>query len=261
MRRAIVLAVSSLFFYSLFRDMNLVKTLILAAAIASAYGISKIPSTYLPVAKYPMIVLSLGLCPLLIIYPWLRSYLVIAAGVMFLAFYGIVLFLVTLNEKGKEIYKEVTGLALLYGASAINLFLTGHAELVVPLSVSVLVFLFILNKAHLMPFMFGFAAVAVILLTAGGVHILGQGIHLQTVERYVLMAAAFLLFLLAFTGFVKHPDVATIMAFFGLLYISIDLLFSMGFQCRGVLLNQPVLALFIVGPAVGLTLKGGKKGA
>jgi hypothetical protein len=258
-RKALVLAIASLFFYSLFRDMTLFKTLVLCVAIAAAYGISKIPTSYVAGAKYPLIGVSLALCPVFIIYPWLRHHFLIAASVMFLAFYSMAFFLVTLDEKGKKMYKEVIGLFVLYGVSSLNLFFTGHPELILPLSISVLVFLFIMNKVEIMPFMAGCATLVLILLLVSGVHVVGPAVRLQAAERYVLLASAFALLLLVFAAYLKRPDFATIVAFFGLIYISIDLLMSVGFSLKGVLLNQPLLGLFIVGPIVGMALKGGRE--
>jgi hypothetical protein len=258
-RKALVLSISSLFFYSLFRDMTVLNTLILCMAIASAYGISKIPSKFLAGAKYPMIGTCLALCPALIIYPWLRPHLLVAGATLFLAFHSMALLLVTLDEKGKKVYKEVIGLSVLYGVSSFNLFFTGHCELILPLSISIVAFLFIINRAQLIPFMAGCAALAIILLSASGVHVFGTVLHLQAVERYILLATAFALLLLAFVAYLKRPDFVTISAFYGLLFVSVDLLISMGFSVKGVLFHQPTLALFIVGPVIGMALKGGRE--
>ncbi len=259
MRKALVLAISSLFFYSLFRDMTLLNTLLLCFAIAFAYGISKIPSKYLAGAKYPLVALSLALCPILIVYPWLRHRLMVAALAMFLAFFSTTLFLVSLDEKEKRLYKQVTGLALLYAAAALNLFLAHHSELILSFSISILIFLFIINKAQIMPFVGAFTLLVLILLLISGVHILAPAVYLQGVERYALLASAFALLFFVFAAYVKRPDFATILPFFGLLYVSVDLLLSIGFRVKGVLLYQPFLALFIVGPVVGVALKGGKE--
>lgn len=259
MRKACVLSISSLFFYGLFRDMKVLTTLILCVAIASAYGISRIPSKYLAGAKYPMIGVSLALCPVLIIYPWLRPHLLVAGASLFLAFHSMALLLVTLDEKGKKVYKEVIGLSVLYGVSSFNLFFTGHCELILPLSISIAAFLFIINKARLIPFLTGCALLAIILLLVSGVHVLGPVLHLQATERYILLAAAFALFLFVFVAYVKRPDFVTISAFFGLLFVSVDLLISMSFNVKGILLHQPTLALFIVGPVIGMALKGGRE--
>jgi hypothetical protein len=258
-RKAFVLSISSLFFYGLFRDMTVLNTLILCVAIASAYGISKIPSRYLAGAKAPMIGICLALCPALIIYPWLRPHLLVAGVTLFLSFHSMALLLVTLDEKGKKAYKEVIGLSVLYGVSSFNLFFTGHCELILPLSISIVAFLFIINKAQIIPFIAGCAALAIISLLASGVHIFGAVLHLQAAERYLLLATAFALLLFAFIGYVKRPDFVTISAFFGLLFVSVDLLMSMGFSAKGVLFHQPTLALLIVAPVIGVALKGGKE--
>jgi hypothetical protein len=256
-RKILLLIFASLFFYSLFRDMTPVKTLILAAAIASAYGVSRIPEKLLAASKYPLIGLTLAACPVLVLYPWVRAYPITAAVVMFLSFHSLAVLLSTLDDKGKKIYKEAIGLIVLYGASCTNLFLARHPELIVPLSLSILAFLFIHNKVRMMSFMGGCTVLAFTLLILSGVHVFGSGVALSSVERYVLLGSAFLLLLFTFAGFVKRPGFVSVFAFFGLLYISLDLLLSMGFRIKGVLLSQPVLALFIVGPAIGFAMKGG----
>jgi hypothetical protein len=257
-RKVIVLVISSLLFYLLFREMTPFKMLILCVAIAAAYGVSRVPAKHLAAAKYPTIGVSLALCPVLIIYPALRPHFAITAAVMFLAFYSTGLFLVTLDEKGKKVSKEITGLMVLYVISALNLFLVAHSELILPLSISILIFLFIINRVHVMPYVAGATVIVAILLLVSGVRIIGPAVHLLSAERYSLLAAAFALLLFVYVAYIKRPDFVTILAFFGLLFISVDLLMSVGLNFRGVLLHQPILALFIAGPVVGIAMKGGK---
>ncbi len=259
MKRIGLLALSSLFFYCLFRDMDLANTLILCAAIVSAYGISRIPAKYLLGSKYPIVGVSLALPVLLIIYPSTRSSQMIAAGALLVGFFSIALFLVTMEEKGKEFSIEVTGLSILYAALGINLFLTGHPELILPLSVSILLFLFINNKMKVMPFVAGYALAAIILVNMNGGSIFGRTVALLAVERYALLGTAFALLLVTFITYMKKTDLVGVLAFFGLLYISVDLLMSIGFKLKGILLYQPVLALVVVGPILGMALKGGKE--
>lgn len=258
MRKVIVLAISALFFFMLFRDMTPLNTFILCLAVAAAYGISMIPAKYLTGAKYPTIILSLALSPALIIYPILRSHFVVTTAAMFFAFYSTGFFLVTLDDKGKKVSKEIVGLVILYGVSALNLFLVARVELVLPLSVSILVFLFILNRTQIMPYMAGAMALVVIAFLLAGVHLFGPAVPLATAERYSLLAVAFALLLFVFAAYLKRPDFVTVLAFFGLLYVSVDLLMSVGFGFKGILLHQPVPALFIAGPVVGMAIKGGK---
>jgi hypothetical protein len=260
-RKVLVFIVASLFFYSLFRDMTVVKTLILACAIAASYGISRLPVKFLSSTKYPLIGVCLAVCPVLFIYPWVRGYLVTAAAIILLSFHGLALFVVTMEEKGKKPYKEVIGLTLLYGVSCLNLYLCHHTELILALSSSVLIFLFIVNKGKIMPYMAACALIALVLLYVAGIPILGNSISLPNFERYLIMGTAFVLLLFAFAGYIRRPDLVTILAFFGLMYVSVDLLLSVGFKIKGLILSQPVLALFIVGPAVGLVMKGEKKGS
>jgi len=257
-RKVIILVISSLFFYMLFRDMTPMKTFIICLAIAASYGISRVPAKYVVGAKYPTIAVSLAFSPFLIIYPAFRSHFAVAAVVTFLAFYSTGLFLVTLDEKGKKFSKEITGLMVLYGVSAVNLFLVAHPELILPFSVSVLIFLFIINRTNIMPYVAGATFLVVILLLLSGVRIFGPAVPLLAAERYSLLAAAFALLLFVFVAYIKRPDFVTILAFFGLLYMSVDLLMSVGFNFRAVLLHQPVLALFIAGPVIGMAIKGGK---
>ncbi len=259
MRKTLVLFFSSLFFYALFGHMTVVRTLMLFGGVASAYAVSRIPSRFIRHAKYPLIGLSLALSPLLFLYPALKTNRFLAPMVVFLTFYSIALFLVTLEEKERRIYKEVIGLSLLYAASSVNLFLTGRAELICPLSISVLLFLFIVNKSRMMPFIAGYAAVAVAFLCIRGVSVFSGGPSFDGVERYLLLGCSFALLLIAFVTFIKRPDFAAIFAFFGLLYVSIDLLMSVGFRVKSILVYQPVMALLVVGPLMGMALKGEKE--
>ena len=180
---------------------------------------------------------------------------------MLLAFYSIALFLVTMEEKDREIYKEVMGLSLLYGASALNLFLTGPLRAYAPLSVSMLLFLFIINRVRIMPFVAGYTVACVVVLVADRLAGARQGRPASsTRERYALFACAFWRSSSStFVAFVKRTDMVAVLAFFGLLYVSVDLLMSVGFSLKGVLLHEPVLGLFVVGPLMGMVMKGGKE--
>jgi hypothetical protein len=258
-RRTVVLVISSLFFFCLFRDITVMKTLICCLAMACAYAISRIHPRYLLASRYPLIGICLVLSPALVIYPALRSYPAIAGAAMLLAFYGIALFLVTTDEKGRKAYKEITGLSLLYGASSLNLFLTGHSELVLPLSIAVLLFLFIINRITIMAFIAAYTVMCVVFFSLKGVPVAGSDILLQDGRRYALLVCAFALLLITFVAFLKRTDLITVLAFFGLLYVSVDLLMSVGLHLKAVLLYQPVLALFIVGPLVGMVMQGGKE--
>ena len=259
MRKIIVLILASIFFFCIFRETTPTTMLALCLVMASAYGLSRLQSRYVLASKYPIVGLCLALSPLLIIYPALRASWWIAAAAMFLAFYSIALFLVTTEEKEREIYKEVTGLSLLYGASALNLFLTGHFELMLPFTVSMLLFLFIINHMKVALFVAGYIVACVAVLVATGSPVLHKAVPFFDAQRYALFACDLALLLIAFIAFVKRTDMVAVLAFFGFIYVSVDLLMSVGFRLNGVLVHQPMLGLLVVGPLLGLMMKGGKE--
>jgi hypothetical protein len=258
-RKVIILVIGALFLHALVRDLNMIRVIILCAALASAYGVSRIPAGLIFRGKHPLIGLCLALSPTIFFYPALRPLQITAGAAILLGFYSIALFLVTADERGNELYKEVTGLTLLYGATVFNLFLAGHSELVLPLSISVLIFLFIINRVAIMPYLAAYTAGLVIFFVARGIPILGSHAPLRTIEQYFVLGCAFILFLFAFVAFLKKTDLITALGFFGLLYVSVDLLMSVGLRIKGVLLYQPVLGFCIVGPLIGVMMKGGKE--
>ena len=187
--------ISSLFFLCLFRDMTMMKTLIcclvMAVRIRHIAHRSAIPAC---LQISPHRALS---CP----FPrahhlsGLKAPCQAAAGAaMLLAFYSIALFLVTTEEKGRKAYKEIMGLSLLYGASSLNLFLTGHPELILPLSISVLLFLFIINRVTHYGLHRGIYRHGLIFFSLKGVPLLTAAMSCSRMrERYVLLACAFAL--------------------------------------------------------------------
>lgn len=258
MRKIVVLIIASVFFFCLLRETSATTFLMLCLVMASAYGLSRLDPKYVLASKYPLIGLCLALSPVLIVYQALRTSWGIAAAAMVLAFYSIALFLGTTEEKSRKIHKEAIGLSLLYCASALNLFLTGRFALMLPLSVSVLLFLFIINRVRIMPFVGAYTVACMVVLWATGAPVLGRDVPLYDVQRYALFACAFALLLIAFIAFVKRTDFVAVLSFFGLLYVSVDLLMSIGFHLNGVLVHQPLLGLLVVGPLMGMVMKGGK---
>lgn len=259
MRRVTVLVIAFLFFSCLFREITVTKTFMLCLVMASAYALSKVKPRYVLASKYPVIGLCLAFSPVLVIYPALRSLQAAAAVAMLLAFYSIALFVATTEEKGRKVYKEVVGLSLLYGASTLNLVLTGHAELMLPLSISMLLFLFIIDRMKIVPVVAAYAAACTIFLAATGVFVFGGDLFFSDAARYTLIACAFCLLLMTFVSFLKRTDFVSFLAFFSLLYVSVDVLMSVGLKLNGILLHQPVLGLFVVGPLMGMVMKGGKE--
>ena len=249
---------SCLFFYSLFRDMNVVRTLLLIAAVAVAFIVSKAPPKYVIGAKYPLICLCFALSAALVVYPGLRIKPITRFASIFLTFFSLSLYVAAISEKGKGLYKEILALSLLLISASVNLIMTRSIELFLPLSITILLFLFILQRTRLLPLAGAYTAVMLIFLYAKKISLFGSGLELAGVERYLVLATAFLLLFVTFIGFVRKAGSTWTIAFFGLLYASVDILISVGFSLKGLLLYQPIAALLILAPLVGVTLQGEK---
>lgn len=258
MKRILLLMLSCLFFYSLFRDMNVVKTLLLCAAVAVAFIVSKAPSKYIIGAKYPLICLCFALSVVLVLYPGLRIKPIIRFVSIFLTFFSLSLYVALINEKGKGLYKEVLALSLLFISASLNLILIGSVEIFLPLSITILLFLFILQRTKLLSLVGAYMVAMLFFLYLKRVTIYGSSLELASVERYLILATVFLLLLVAFIGFVRKAGPTWTIAFFGLLYASVDILMSLGFSLKGLLLYQPIAGLLILAPLMGVTLQGEK---
>jgi hypothetical protein len=256
LRKAVILAASSLFLYSLFRDMTLTKTALLVAGLVGAFLVSRVPARAIVGIKYPLICLSFCLSAALFFYPLVRGYPAQLAA-LFLSFYSIALYLATDEEKAKKPYKQMIALTLLFVFSSYNLIVTARPEVILPLTITSMLFLFILNRSKSLPILGAYTLVILAILYVRHSTGFGDRLTLSGVERYLLLGAAFLLLFISFVGFIKYSGPISVIAFFGSLYLSIDLLMSIGFSFRGILMHQPSMALLIVSPLLGLTMKGG----
>jgi hypothetical protein len=256
LRKAFVLAASSLFLYGLFRDMTLAKTLLLIAGLIGAFFVSRIPARMVVGVKYPLICLSFGLSAGLFFYPSVRGYPAQLAA-LFFSFYSIALYLATDEEKAKKPYKHMIALSLLFVSSSYNLIITSRPEVVLPLTITSILFLFILNRVKSLPILGALGLVILVILYMRHCTGFGCQLTLSGIERYLLLGTAFLLLFISFMGFIRDSGPIRVIAFFGSLYLSIDLLMSIGFSFKGILIHQPAMALLIVSPLLGLTMKGG----
>jgi hypothetical protein len=257
-KRIILLLLSCLFFYALFRDMNVVKTLLICAAVAVAFIVSRASSKLVVATKYPLICLCFALSVGLVLYPAFRMKPVIRYVGIFLTFFSLSLYTGTISEKAKGLYKEVFALSLLFISASLNILLTRSVEIFLPLSITMFLFLFIQQRTKLLPLACAFVLVMLLLLNLYRLSLFGSPIQITSVERYLILGCAFLLLLISFIGYVRISGPVWTVAFFGLLYTSVDLLLSMGFSFKGLLLYQPIAALLVLAPLMGVTLQGEK---
>ena len=124
------------------------------------------------------------------------------------------------------------------------------------MSIAIVLFLFIMGRGRL-AILIGCYGLAILLyLIVRKTNIAGAGLRIGDMDKYLLLAVTFVMLALSFMGFLKKPNMLKILAFFGFVYVAIDVLFVLGFRISAGLLYQPVIALLILTPLMGIMLKG-----
>ncbi|OPY71146.1 MAG: hypothetical protein A4E63_01651 [Syntrophorhabdus sp. PtaU1.Bin050] len=260
MKKIFIYILASILLYSYFRELNGVKILLIILGLASIYGISLLPARYVVAAKYPIILLSFAGTVGFFLYPALGVNYPVEPVIVFLAFYSITWYLVTMEEKGQDLPKEIVALSVLFLSSSFNLIMAGKPLLILPLGLATILFLFVLGKTRIMLFIAGYTLTITVVLAYKRIAVIGAGIPMREIHLYALLATSFIFLLFSFFRFAKGGSHTNLLAFFGFLYICIDLLMSTGLKLPGGLLNQPALAIAMVSPLIGLTIQmEGKK--
>jgi hypothetical protein len=261
LKKVFVFPAAFILLYGFFRELNVVKALIIFLGLGAAYLIYRIPARYIAAMKYPFICFVLAVTALFIVYPKMNVRYPLDAFIVFVSFYGLTFYLITIEEKGKNWFKEIAALSILFLSSAFNLFMIGKLLFIFPISIAAVFFLFIIGKNRLIPFIAGYmlAIIIALLIFNKGVNIFGGEVKLNDVEKYLLLSASFGFLILAFVGFVKKSNFIILMVFFAFLYIATDIFMVLGFNLSTGLLYQPVTALFVLTPLIGIMLKAEKE--
>lgn len=255
MKTVFIYCLAALFFYAIFREINIIKTLFVIASFAAAYAVYRLPTKYLMAMKYPFILLSFAATGALIFFPAFRNRYPVDPLIIFISFYGIALFLITMAEKKNALLKEASALSALFFSMGINLFIIGNAVLIIPISLAIILFLFIQGKNSLIPFIGGYGLAAVITLLVRRVPIFDGVISITDIERYLILGTSLFFLIFTLVGFVKRAGAIKLAAFFGFIYVATDILMSLGFKLSAGLLYRPVTALIIVTPLLGILMK------
>jgi len=256
MKKVMVTILAALLLYGLFRELTMVKVLLIFAGLAGCWLIGRVPGRYIVAAKYPLIVLSLLGTAAFFFYPPIHRMLPMEPIVIFLSFYGMAFYLVSMGEKDKGLHKEATALSILFLCACFNLFLLGKPLALVAMSIAIVLFLFIMGRGRL-AILIGCYGLAILLyLVVRKTSIAGAGLRIGEMDKYLLLAVTFVMLALSFLGFMKKPNMLKILAFFGFIYVAVDILFVLGFRVSAGLLYQPVIALLILTPLMGIMLKG-----
>jgi hypothetical protein len=256
MRKVFIVITAIFLLYGFIRELNLVKVLLALGGFGTIFVIYRIPSRYIEAMKYPLIVLSLLVTVLFFVYPRVPLVYPARVAIVFLSFYSVIFYIINMEEKQKEFFKEITALSILFISSSFNLFMTGQLLLVVSFALALMLVLFVLDRTSMVPFIAGYTLVACILIWRQNGNILGSGLTgLGTIEKYILLSSSFIFLVTSFIMFMKKNTVAKILPFFGFLYIAMDILMVLGVKLSTGLLYQPVILLAFVSPLIGVMLK------
>lgn len=260
MKKAMLYIVASSFLYSYFYELNPLRVALLILGLASIFVVSRLPLKVVLGAKYPVILLSFAGSAGFFFYPQLGSAYPVEPLVIFLALYSIAFYLTTMDEKGMDLYKELAGLSMLILSASFNLAMLGKPVLILPLVLSAMVFLLILGRYRFVALLAAYSVIITVVMVYKHVAVFSGSAPIGQINRYLLFATSFVFLVISFIGFVKQGGRVKIFSFFGFLYVSIDLLLTTGLRISGGLLYEPVLALFVISPFIGLMLKSEAKG-
>ncbi len=261
MKKILIAILSALLVYSFFREYTFAKVLIIFAGAVAGYGIFRLPQRSVEAMKYPLIVLSFMVTVLFFFYPKIALPDVARTAVVFLSFYAFIFYLIGMEEKGQDFFKEVTALSILFFSSGFNLYITGKLVLMISFALALILYLFIIARHRMIPFIAAYAVIASFMVYRQGANILGSGLTgLSSINKYILLGASFALLITSFALIMKKSAFSTMLPFFGFLYIAMDILMVVGAKFSTGLLYQPVLFLVMIVPLAGTMMKaeGGK---
>ncbi len=256
MKKAFIAITTVFLLYGFIREFNLVKVLLILGSLGTIFAVYKVPVRAIEAMKYPLIVLSFLVTVLFFVYPRVPLAYPARVGIVFLAFYSVIFYIVTMENKEKEFFKEITALSILFFSSSFNLFMAGKLLFIISFALALMLILFVLDRTSMVPFIAGYTLITGILIWRHGGNILGSGlIGLGNIEKYILLSSSFIFLVASFIMFMKNNSVMKLLPFFGFLYIAMDILMVLGVKLSTGLLYQPVIFLALVTPLIGVMLK------
>ena len=105
MKKAIIYILASMLLYSFFYELNAMKVVFILLGLIAMFAVSLIPIKVVMGAKYPVILLSFAGTAGFFFYPQLATSYPVEPLIIFLALYSIAFYLVTMEEKGQDVYK------------------------------------------------------------------------------------------------------------------------------------------------------------
>ncbi len=256
MKKAFIAITAMLLLYGFIRELNLMKVLLMLGGVGTIYAIYRTPARYIEAMKYPFIVLSFLVTALFFVYPKVPLVYPARVAIVFLSFYSVIFYLINMEDKQKEFFKEITALSILFISSSFNLFITGQAPShclfrAGPHACS----LYPRQDLH-GPFYRGiYPCCRNHYLAAKRQYSGKRPAGLGSIEKYILLSSSFVFLVTSFVMFMKKNTFAKMLPFFGFLYIAMDILMVLGVKLSTGLFYQPAIFLALVSPLIGVMLK------
>jgi hypothetical protein len=259
-KKILIAILSLLLVYGFLREYTVAKVLVVIAGAAAGYAIFRLPQRSIEAMKYPIIVLSFMVTVLFFFYPRLAIPEAARIAIVFVSFYAFILYLSGMEEKGQDVFKEITPCPssssrriqpLHNGQACLPDILRGRPH-PLPLHHRKVPHHPLHRRLHLNRGLHGIPS---------GAGLTGSGLAgLAEMNRYILLGSAFALLVTSFALVMKKSSFSTMLPFFGFLYIAMDILLVRGVRFSTGLLYQPALFIAILAPLAGTMLKteGGK---
>lgn len=256
MKKIGIAILSLILVYSFFREFTLMRALIVLVGAAAGYGISCVPRRAIEAMKYPLIIISFATTLLFFFYPKVAIPDAARMAVVFVSFYALAFYLIGIEDKNQDFFKEVTALSILFFSSGFNLFITGHLIYLISFALALICFLFILGRYRIIAFIAGYMLIACFMIYRQKTGILGSGLTgLSEINKYMLLGTSFALLAISFAMIMKKGGFLSMLSFFGFLYVAMDILLVVGMKLSAGLLYQPVLFLAAVAPLAGTMMR------
>lgn len=256
MKKMCIAILSLILVYSFFREFTLARVLIILAGAAAGFGISRLPQRAIEGMKYPLIIITFIITVLFFFYPHVVIPEIARMAVVFVSFYGLAFYLIDIENKKQDFFKELTALSILFFSSGFNLYVSGSLIYLISYALALICFLFILGRYRIIAFIAAYTLIACFMIYRQKTAILGSGLTgLSDINKYMLLGTSFALLAISFATIVKKNTFSSMLPFFGFLYVAVDIFLVIGMKFSAGLLYQPILFLAINAPLAGTMMK------
>jgi len=256
MKQALILILATVFFYSMFWEINIINVMLILLGIGLSLALYRIPSKMLLSLKYPLIIAQFIVTTIFFIYPHLECKKYFCEFIVFISFYSILFYLVSLKEKEKSLYKEVLAISILFFSAFFNLLMVNKPGIIISIGIPIVLFLFIIGHNRVIPFIAGYILIIATLLIMKNIPIVGKEFYFNNdIQRYILILTPLLLLVWSFVGFVNDTNMLKIISFMVLLYISLDIFITVSVRFSSGILYHPLMAILMVSPVAGIMMK------